>query len=183
MTYLYQDLPDLPYKRLPNKRLRQYDTSVISDRNSNNINSIEQGDTSRWFKPPVDTKTKVAFWYMRLALKRDFCFDVNKRFGQTWCVTLYNTSIAPFSVQHLVEPHVEILPDTHGQDRSAPWRCRMPITSLTALPPFRSRDRFKLKRWERMSVPWAMIDYTTNASCQIAGVCVMLEIWPMVERR
>ena len=31
-----------------------------------------QGDTSRWSKPPVDTKTKVMFYYMGLILNRTF---------------------------------------------------------------------------------------------------------------
>ena len=32
-------------------------------------------------QPPVDTKTKVAFQYKGLILKRNFCFDVNRRLG------------------------------------------------------------------------------------------------------
>ena len=44
-----------------------------------------QGDTSGRTKPPVDIKTK------ELILKRNCCFDVNGRFGPTWCVTLYNS--------------------------------------------------------------------------------------------
>ena len=39
-----------------------------------------QGDTSHWFKPPIDIKTKVAFQYMGLILKQNFCSDVNGRF-------------------------------------------------------------------------------------------------------
>ena len=41
-----------------------------------------QGDTSGRTKPPVDIKTKVAFQYMLFILKRNFCFDVNRRFGR-----------------------------------------------------------------------------------------------------
>ena len=42
-----------------------------------------QGDHSGCVKPPIDTKTKVAFQYMVLILKRNFCFDVNGRFDTT----------------------------------------------------------------------------------------------------
>ena len=41
---------------------------------------IIQGDTSRWSKLPVDTKTKVAS-RMGLILKWNFYFDVIGRFG------------------------------------------------------------------------------------------------------
>ena len=47
-----------------------------------------QGDTSDSSKPHVDINTKLAFQYKLLILKRNFCFDVNRRFGTTWCVTL-----------------------------------------------------------------------------------------------
>ena len=40
-------------------------------------------------KPPVDTKKKVAFYYMGLILKRNFCFVVNGRFDTTLMVTMY----------------------------------------------------------------------------------------------
>ena len=55
------------------------------------ISQLVQGDHSGCVKPPVDTKTKVAFKYMGLIPKRNFCFDVNRRFGTTFLVTLYNT--------------------------------------------------------------------------------------------
>ena len=42
-----------------------------------------QGDTSGCLKPPVDSTTKVAFQYMGLILKRNFCFDVNRRLETT----------------------------------------------------------------------------------------------------
>ena len=42
-----------------------------------------QDDPSGWSKPPVDIKTNVAFQYMLLKLKRNFCFDVNRRLGPT----------------------------------------------------------------------------------------------------
>ena len=53
-----------------------------------------QGDTSRWFKPHVDIKTKAPLWpglaWPDLARpKRHFWFDVNGRFESTWCITLY----------------------------------------------------------------------------------------------
>ena len=47
-----------------------------------------QGDTSGGFQPTVDIRTKVAFQYMLLILKHNFCFYVNMRLGTTWCVTL-----------------------------------------------------------------------------------------------
>ena len=47
-----------------------------------------QGDHSGCAKPPVDIKTKVPFYYMGLILNWNFCFDVNRRFGTTWMVTL-----------------------------------------------------------------------------------------------
>ena len=48
-----------------------------------------QGDHSGSVKPPVDTKTKVAFYYIGLILKQNFCFEVNGRFVTTWMVNLY----------------------------------------------------------------------------------------------
>ena len=47
-----------------------------------------QGDPSSCSQPPVDIKTKVAFQYMLLILKHNFCCDVNSRLGTNWCVTL-----------------------------------------------------------------------------------------------
>ena len=40
-----------------------------------------QGNISRCSQPPVDTKTKVLFWYMGLILKQNYCFDDNGRLG------------------------------------------------------------------------------------------------------
>ena len=48
-----------------------------------------QGDHSPCSQPPVDTKTNVAFYYMGLILKRNFCFAVNGRYETTWMGTLY----------------------------------------------------------------------------------------------
>ena len=48
-----------------------------------------QGDTSGSVQPLVDIKTNVAFKYMLLILKQNFCFDVNGRFGTSCLVTLY----------------------------------------------------------------------------------------------
>ena len=45
------------------------------------MNSV-QGDHSRCSQPPVDTKPKVAFHYMGLILKQNFCFDVRGRLGK-----------------------------------------------------------------------------------------------------
>ena len=42
-----------------------------------------QGDTSGRIKPPVDIKAKDVFQYKLFILKRNFCFDVNGRFGPT----------------------------------------------------------------------------------------------------
>ena len=42
-----------------------------------------QGDHSGCAKPPIDNTTKVLFQYMGLILKRNFCLDVNGRFGTT----------------------------------------------------------------------------------------------------
>ena len=42
-----------------------------------------QGDHSGSFQPPVDIKMNVAFQNMLLILKRNFCFDVNRRLGTT----------------------------------------------------------------------------------------------------
>ena len=42
-----------------------------------------QGDHSDCFKPPVNTKTNVAFYYMLLILKQNFCFRFNERFQRT----------------------------------------------------------------------------------------------------
>ena len=56
-----------------------------------------QGDTSGSSQPPVDIKTKVVFQHMLLILKRNFCFDVNRRLGTTWWVTLY-TSLKMWSI-------------------------------------------------------------------------------------
>ena len=57
-----------------------------------------QGDTSPWFKPPVDIKTKVPYWPALLARpKQNFCFDVNGRFESRRCVTLY-ASLMPTSL-------------------------------------------------------------------------------------
>ena len=43
------------------------------------IINVVQGVHSGCFKPSVDTKTKVAFLYMGLIPKWNFCFDVNQR--------------------------------------------------------------------------------------------------------
>ena len=48
-----------------------------------------QGDTSGRTKPIVDMKTKVVVQYKLYKLKRNWCFNVNDRFGPTWCVSLY----------------------------------------------------------------------------------------------
>ena len=45
--------------------------------------ALIQGDKSGKTKPPVDIKTKVAFQYKRLILKRNFYFDVKGRVGPT----------------------------------------------------------------------------------------------------
>ena len=42
-----------------------------------------QGDQSSCVKPPVDTKTHVAFQSKLLILKQNLCFDVNGRFDIT----------------------------------------------------------------------------------------------------
>ena len=42
--------------------------------------SSVQGDHSGCDKPPVDIKTNVTFLYKLLILKRNLCFDVNRRF-------------------------------------------------------------------------------------------------------
>ena len=42
-----------------------------------------QGDPTGCFPVFVDIKTKVAFQYMLLTLKRNFCFDVNNTWGTT----------------------------------------------------------------------------------------------------
>ena len=42
-----------------------------------------QGDQSGSSQSSVDIKTKVVFKYMLLILKRNFCFDVSRRFGST----------------------------------------------------------------------------------------------------
>ena len=47
-----------------------------------------QGDQAACSKPPVDTKAQVAFQYMSVILKRNFCFDGNGRFGTSCMVTL-----------------------------------------------------------------------------------------------
>ena len=52
--------------------------------------SYIQGDTTGSSQPPVDIKTNGVFQYMLLILKHNFCFDVSRRLGTTWCVTLYN---------------------------------------------------------------------------------------------
>ena len=36
-----------------------------------------------------DTKTNIVFYYVGLTLQRNFCFDVNGRFGTSCLVTLY----------------------------------------------------------------------------------------------
>ena len=46
---------------------------------------------SRFSQPPVDTKTKVAIYYLGLVLKWNFYFNFNGRFG-TWIDTLYKFS-------------------------------------------------------------------------------------------
>ena len=43
----------------------------------------EQGDTSSSSQPPL------LFQYMLLLLKHNFCFEVKRRLGTIWCVTLY----------------------------------------------------------------------------------------------
>ena len=48
-----------------------------------------QGDHSHRFQPHVDSKTKVVFRYMDLIIKRNFCFEVNRRLETTWIITLY----------------------------------------------------------------------------------------------
>ena len=42
-----------------------------------------QGDTSGLFKPFIDIKLKVAFYYKESTLQHSFCFDVNNRFEST----------------------------------------------------------------------------------------------------
>ena len=49
-----------------------------------------QGDTSGWWKPPVDIDLQVAFYYKVLILKRNFQINVNGRFWTSRIVTLYN---------------------------------------------------------------------------------------------
>ena len=44
-----------------------------------------QGDHSGCSQPPVDIKTKVPFQYEAYLLKRNFCFDVNRRFDNLNC--------------------------------------------------------------------------------------------------
>ena len=51
--------------------------------------TIIQGDPSGSSQPPVDIKWKVAFQYMLLIQKCNFCFNVNRRLGTTRLVTLY----------------------------------------------------------------------------------------------
>ena len=57
------------------------------------VSKILQGDHSGCAKPPVDIKTKVAFEYLGLILKRNFCFDIYRRFVTTWMVTLYMSEV------------------------------------------------------------------------------------------
>ena len=47
------------------------------------IKSQLQGDHSHYSQPPIDTTTKAVFLYVGLILKRNFDFDVNRRFGAT----------------------------------------------------------------------------------------------------
>ena len=50
-----------------------------------------QGDYSGSSQTPVDIKMKVAYQYMLLKVKHNFCLDVNRRLGTTRWVTLYKS--------------------------------------------------------------------------------------------
>ena len=66
------------------KMLAEYETVAHNcDRKE-----LIQGDHSGCDKPPVDFKTKVAFQYMGLIIKQNFCYEVNGRFDTTRMVTL-----------------------------------------------------------------------------------------------
>ena len=45
------------------------------------LKATVQGDPSGSSQPPVDIKTKVAFQYMIVIPKHNFCFNVNWRLG------------------------------------------------------------------------------------------------------
>ena len=69
------------------------------------LSNIVQGDPSGWSQPPVDMETNVAFQYMLLVLKRNFCFDVNRSLGPIWWVTLYRWLRKEFMLSYVtVQP-------------------------------------------------------------------------------
>ena len=68
-------------------------------------NPTLQGDPSGSSQPHVYIKTKVAFQYIRymlLILEHNFCFDVNRRLGTTWWVTLYRDPKTPTSIMEML---------------------------------------------------------------------------------
>ena len=57
--------------------------SELSTTETETASVVIKGDPSGWSQPPVDIEAKVALYYKEHILKRNFCFDVNRRLGPT----------------------------------------------------------------------------------------------------